>query len=1146
MGYTGQDGVPGDGEIFEAEIRASKSDIEVLELTDDESVRDALSRNPKVIDMVDRDELLILDQDALHLTRRLNAEGDQLEVFEAPGSDPVASIESAKPEPVEAERPAGRALAGTGDVYAHAGDRPTLPSIEEADKAEMPAELVRKSDIVSNISKVLGNIPIRIGRLGRGGAHGIYKGKGEAIRTRRALDIPVIAHELGHHINKLMHGGEKGRLNYKPLKPFAAELEAIATPSGKDQPSVQEGFAEFVRMYITNPAEAAEKAPKFHADFEKRMEAFPEVRELLTDTREQVRRYIEQPAAAKVLAHISKEDTDRSVNRWSRLYTQTLDKLHPIKEAVTGMSKRNGKDSLPTEKNAYELARLMAGWMGKADHFLNRGTFNAKTLEVTGKPLQEILKPIEGKLDDLRIYMTARRTIEKLEQGKESGIDKADAEAAIAQIESPEIKAAAEELYAYQDKVLEYLVESGYMSQEQFERIKSMNKDYVPFYRVMEEGKGGAGGGSSTMADLWNPVKRMKGSTREIVDPLESIIKNTYSFIGLAERNRVGQALAEQAETTEGSARWVEKVPAKMQPVSVNLSAIRKTMEEAGIDLTGVDADALNTMATVFRPASTGSPGENIVSVFRDGKPELYQLDPDLYSAVKSLDEESTNLVIKILAKPASALRAGATALSPEFLSRNPIRDAATAFLQSKNGFMPGVDTFRGLFHALKKDDLYTEWQRAGGEQAALVSMDRTTLKKNLDEMLASPMKMAVRHPIEALRMISEFGEAATRLGEYKLAKKKGATPAAAAFASRDVTLDFARVGSATRALNQIVAFWNASVQGTDRLVTAHMDNPKGTVAKAVAGLTVPTLVLYALNHDDEDYAELPRWQKDFFWMIPTKGTPLYKHTRFIPVPKPFLWGVIYSSAPERALDFIAKKDKVAFKGLLNSIQESSLPGYIPTAILPAIEWWANKSMFKGTALVPGYLERLPAEYQYTPWTSEFSKRMGEMFAKAGLQVSPIKIENSIFGVSAGAGRAALKITDPLFRGPNAPEKPSATMADTPGLRAFAIRFPSGATVSIQGVYERLNKLDQKKAALDFARKTPGVDVEPMTGLERRDHSLLKSAARRMSNLTSAARRIELSDTMTAEEKRTRLDELAERRLAYAQRVMKIIKKDKV
>ena len=1037
-----------------------------------------------------------------------------------------------------------------GGVFSMAAtDRPTLPSLSEAMEADvrpaLPKAVVRKSAILKDISTHMDNLSIRIGRISQR-AHGIYKVQSEAIRIRRANDIPVAAHELGHHINKLMWGGAKGKLNYKALQPFRSELDPIATKPAKGQSTLPEGFAEYIRLYLTRPAEAKAKAPKFHAEFAKQLEAHPEIATMLASVQNQIHRYVEQPAAHKVLSKINTEHTKRSVREsFGNLYAHAVDALHPIKQAVDDMARRSKTQVPVTEENAYKLSRLLAGWLGKANHFVDLGTFNPKTDEVTGKSLKAILQPVAEKQDDLKVYLVAKRALEKGKQGIETGIPADEATAAIAQVETPAIAKAAKDLYAYQDKVLRYLVDRGLISEDQYGQIKAMNADYVPFYRVMEGGENKQGGSGKTMADLWNPVKRMKGSERDIVDPLESILKNTYTFINLAERNRVGQVLADQAESSDSSAPWVEKVPPKMQPTAVPLGSIKNALKEAGVDVEALDPKAFETVATVFNPVLKGSPQENILSVFRGGKRELYQVDKTLYSALQSLDAENSNMVVNILSKPARILRAGATSLSPDFLSRNPFRDAFTAFMQSRNGFKPGVDTYRGLFEVIKgrgdPESLYAEWLRAGGDQAALVSMDRTTLKQSLDDLLSSPMKMAVRHPVEALRIFSEYGELATRLGEYRLARKGGKSTSESAFDARDSTLDFARVGASTRALNMIVAFWNASVQGTDRFVQVHRENPKQTIIRGTVGMTIPTVILYALNHDDEDWNELPRWQRDFFWMIPTKGTPLYESTRFIPVPKPFLWGVIYSSGPERILDWIKTKDASAFDGLAKSIKESSTPNFIPTGLVSTIEWWANKSMFTGRPVVPQHLENLPAKHQALPWTSEFSKGMAKMFNEVGMEVSPIKLDQAIFSVTAGAGRTVLKATDPLLRDADAPEKPEGTMADIPGLRAFAVRFPTGSAESLQKFYTQLEELDKKHAAQTFARKTPGVEVERMTPAEMRARNILRKQRTRLQNLSQAGRRAEASDTLTGPEKRARLDELAERKLDIAQRALALV-----
>ena len=148
-----------------------------------------------------------------------------------------------KADPVESfgrifglDKTAPQPAAATGTYAMAAKTRPTLPSVA---RATMPKELVRKSKIIEDLSKAL-NLPIRVGRF-REKALGIFKVKPEVVRTKEALDLPVVAHEVGHHINKVLYGGSEGKLNWKPLEAFKRRVGAdchhaaegaIATPRG--------------------------------------------------------------------------------------------------------------------------------------------------------------------------------------------------------------------------------------------------------------------------------------------------------------------------------------------------------------------------------------------------------------------------------------------------------------------------------------------------------------------------------------------------------------------------------------------------------------------------------------------------------------------------------------------------------------------------------------------------------------------------------------------------------------------------------------------------------------------------------------------------------------------------------------------------
>lgn len=89
-------------------------------------------------------------------------------------------------------------------------------------------------------------------------------------------------------------------------------------------------------------------------------------------------------------------------------------------------------------------------------------------------------------------------------------------------------------------------------------------------------------------------VKRIKGSGRDILDPLESIVKNTYALIQAAEKNQIGKALADLAELSRkpyGSI--IEKLPTKMKGTSVSSEDVMRVLKGADEKAAKAFADAV-------------------------------------------------------------------------------------------------------------------------------------------------------------------------------------------------------------------------------------------------------------------------------------------------------------------------------------------------------------------------------------------------------------------------------------------------------------------------------------------------------------------------------------------------------------------------
>lgn len=787
------------------------------------------------------------------------------------------------------------------------------------------------------------------------------------------------------------------------------------------------------------------------------------------------------PPAGRILDHISvDEGTRRTGVTVHSAYTDVVDRLHPLSQAVNAL--REGRD-LSVAEDAYKLARLNVGVTGKATHFLEYSPFEFETFKRVGRPLKAILEPVKADLDPLREYMVAKRALDLSNREIETGIPRDLAEATVRQ-HAEKLEPIRKELEEYQLHVLRYLRDSGIFSDTTFDALVEANKDYVPFYRMMEDQRAGVGKGLTTR----DPIKEIKGSSRKIMDPMESIIKNTYLYLTLAERNEIGTSYVELIEKSPRGAEFGRKAKAKARPITLDPKEMKEIIKKyskakgSEIDERALAA-VLEDSFSIFRRGAQ-APSRNQIQVFRDGKRELWDVDPEVYEVFQGMDAQGAKLLMKMLSAPTRLLRAGAI-FSPEFIARNPFRDQLSALVFSENGYIPVYDWFGGIFEIAKnkvapsKGVNYQDWLRSGGPMATMTSLDRNYLQKNIRQLI-NQTKMheklwgVVKSPIEILATVSELAEHGTRVGEFKrgAGKKEGRTKEqirAAGFASREVTLDFGRIGARTQNVNRLVAFFNAQVQGTDKMART-LSNPKTrnmALAKIIGTITIPSVVNYLLNRGEEGFDELNDWEKDLFWVYPVKGPD--GHNRWQKIPKPFELGLIFGTGAERLVEFLIDQDPDAFKGFLQTLFEGATPSFLPTAAIPPAEMFFNHRFFTNRPLVPfPQSEGLP-QYQYQPWTTELTKAIGMTVAELpGMDdnrlSSPIVIDNWVRGWAGALGTHFVNLVDFALREagklPN-PERPDDTLADTVFIKAFNVRYPSAGSKSIQTFYESYFK--QKK-----------------------------------------------------------------------------------
>lgn len=976
---------------------------------------------------------------------------------------------------------------------------------------------VTRQGIVDYVNRLF-NATVRYGRTEKG-ARGQFNTLSHVIRTQNFAEPRVIAHELGHFLDERFHFSEApeyaGELLHLVDDRFGKGGYSDLDMSGR----LAEGFAEFFHDYVTDRTQARRNAPGFYNYFEKKLHQDPKLTGATNKLTKVMYQWNHQGSVARVKGHISfysdsagfqglkrmlQDGTfgEAGKKAWSRLYTEAVDELHPLSDVVADVEKRIGR-KLPFSANPFLNAWAARGWKGKAIALLQHGDPERGVSSLKG-----IFESVGKKnLKDFSAFLVALREKDiydfnsKLKKGEEGSalkatMDPIDAGMTIRELakKHPEFVEAAKNLYRFQQHLIDELVKEGMLSAKAAADMRKRWPHYVPFQRIVD-GIDAPSVGGKKFVNVGNTIERFKGSTRDIQDPLENVIANTFKVTSAIERNKVGRSF-------------------------VQLSKI-KGMGDLCEEVKGT-------------PKSTDS----TFYVWEGGKKKTYATSPELLDALKMTNEEGMNMLVKILRVPAALLRAGAT-LSLEFILRNPVRDMISAAIYSKHGFIPVWDTMRGLALYLKKGNEYWGYMKSGAAQSAMVSLDRDYLHGQMRELLKKKSVLSMcANPIEALRAFSEATEMATRLAEFDLAKKgytgignrlfgkerKPLSNVEAGIEARDVTLDFGRHGKSTQSLNQTIAFFNAAIQGTDKMVREFKKHPGQMLTKTFIGITLPSVMLWYLNKDDPRYQELPQWQKDIFWVIPGKDT-LYK------IPKPFELGILFGTVPERMLQYMYDKEKgrngPGFKGLGGSIMDNLLPSAIPTGLLPAIEWISNYSFFMGRNIVPLSQSKLPDRQQYGPYTSYLARKVGNAF-----NLSPRKIDNTIQDVGGNLAALGNSLIDQAAG--LSETRPAKRASEMPGVRGFTAT-PYASSDSVQRLRDDFSQQEKLYNEFKMTKKKP-------EGYDGAKYMKYKAAMDAMNNTYRAERKIMESKQLNSAQKRERIDRIKMQQTNIARRALGLSK----
>lgn len=803
---------------------------------------------------------------------------------------------------------------------------------------------------------------------------------------------------------------------------------------------------------------------------------------------------------------------------FSTLRTQFVDDVAPLEtleKKITG-SVGSAEDSI------YKQARLYKGSPAKAEQLVK-------------EQIYPIIKDVQNKgynLDDLGDYALAVHAKDVNEKGTNSGFTNAEIEDVIKKLGTPAMEEARKKLMGVNNYVLDMLSngDKPVLSPESIQAMRDKYPNYMPLFRSFDDEKiEFASGLSNALSVGSSPIKKLKGSSRDVVDPIESVIKNIYKATNVVDRNNVASKLD------------------KLSEKDIDGNFIRKLEK-------GEDTGRLN-----------------VISAMDNGQKVNYEVPPDVYKAMKNLDKESSNTLIKILAKPASTLRSGAT-LTPEFSMRNFLRDVPAAAIVSESGFNPFVDFPVGLWQSIWKGrtikigdkefktsgDLYEQFIKENGGYGNIMSMDREAHQKSLKKALTEANTQYIdvldsktykalmkkfANPINTLRTLADISESGTKVGEFRAAKRKGASPQEAAYRARDI-MDFGRAGVSIREANKVVAFLNANIQGKSKLWRAFSQNPAKVSGKAMAMVTIPTIgavvaqEMFANEKQREVLKDAPRWLKDTFYLVPVPGT-----NQIARIPKPFDLAYPFSNSLERAFEFVAKNDKEAFDGFVKEGFSAMAVPTMLTGLAPIVEGMANYSFFRQGSIIPQREQNMEFPDQHDVNTSETAKFLGKginaltggegSFKNFG---SPRIVDNTIQGFTGGLGTYFTSVLDMFINGLSSedqPEKPAKSIDQQPIAKAFLVN-QSGSSKSLDKFYDMRDKLTKARGSANQDDKEFSSEAQ-----YKKSNDLNKG----ISDLNKEIRTVQNSPTLSSQQKKEQLDKLIRERNKAANEAVNILKK---
>lgn len=575
--------------------------------------------------------------------------------------------------------------------------------------------------------------------------------------------------------------------------------------------------------------------------------------------------------------------------------------------------------------------------------------------------------------------------------------DDSQTAAQLLEAKNPEFKEWAKEVYKYSDDLIRYRVEAGLITPEFANALKKRYPHYIPTFR--EEGTNSKRARSARRNGgivVSNAIGRAVGSDGVLLPLHTALSRKTVSTMRNAGLNQFGLALVrEYDENTKAAEKYIW-----------NVAESEYTPTEAAIES---DED--------YKPVF-----ENVFSVKDNGKAYDITMDEGLTAAMKAFEPDrfASYGAAKAMKKLNDLFKALCTGYNPFFMVRNGVRDWQDAGFYSTD-WKTWEKMYWSAWNQIRKNgEIWQQYKALGGSYASM--LDYTT------GMVKEP-KNALGKAAARYESFGQAIEAAPRLAEFMtiLANKGGSKTVdgvktgkftqsdlmEAMLGAADITTNFARGGSVTKALNRyLVPFLNPSVQGFDKFIrnateTRSVKAAGSLILKAALMGIAPALLNALAYRDDDEWDDIPANTKSNYYLIKIGNG------YWIKIPKGRAIAVLSTAAV-----YTQEKQKgedVKFSDVFEVIKSNIAPTDIFNQNI-ATAWTQAKltnpdnpgTTWYGGNIESDRLQNYRPEDRYDEKTDELSKAIGKLF-----KVSPKKVNYLLDQYSGVIGDILLPLMTP-------------------------------------------------------------------------------------------------------------------------------------